>query len=117
MRFVVILALTACLGVGAVLLVAVPGSGQGTGPPDLSLSRAARSPGVVTFSHAKHLVKVDKCAACHGKDFKMKRGTSGPITMAAMQTGKFCGACHDGKTQIGGVAVFSISECMRCHRP
>jgi c(7)-type cytochrome triheme protein len=117
MRFVTILALTGCLGVGAVFLVAAPGSGQGTALPDFPLSKSVRSPGQVTFSHAKHRAKVDKCASCHSKDFKTKRGTSGPITMATMQTGKFCGACHDGKTQIGGATVFSISECIRCHMP
>jgi c(7)-type cytochrome triheme protein len=51
------------------------------------------------------------------KDFKMKRGTSGQITLEAKQEGKFCGACHDGKTEMGGVAVFPIDECDRCHVP
>ena len=55
--------------------------------------------------------------AVYVKDFKMKRGASGQITLAAKQEGKFCGACHDGKTQVGGVAVFPIDECDRCHAP
>jgi c(7)-type cytochrome triheme protein len=51
------------------------------------------------------------------RDFKMKRGTSGQITLAAKQEGKFCGACHDGKMQMGGAVVFPIDECDRCHVP
>jgi c(7)-type cytochrome triheme protein len=50
------------------------------------------------------------------RDFKMKRGASGPITLAAKQEGKFCGACHDGKTTMDGAVVFAIDECDRCHK-
>jgi c(7)-type cytochrome triheme protein len=49
------------------------------------------------------------------KDLKMKRGASGPITLAAKQEGKFCGSCHDGK-RMGGSVVFAIDECDRCHK-
>jgi c(7)-type cytochrome triheme protein len=84
----------ALLVAGVGLLVSAPSLGQVKGPP----------------------VKVDKCTLCHMRDFKMKRGASGPITLAAKQEGKFCGACHDGKTQLGGVVVFPIDECDRCHK-
>jgi hypothetical protein len=47
----------------------------------------------------------------------MKRGQSGPITLEALQQGKFCGTCHDGARQIGGVVVFPIDACDRCHPP
>jgi c(7)-type cytochrome triheme protein len=50
------------------------------------------------------------------RDFKMKRGASGPITLAAKQEGKYCGACHDGKTKIGGAVVFPIDACDKCHQ-
>jgi len=59
---------------------------------------------------------VQKCSLCHMRDFKMKRGGSGPITLAAKQDGKFCGACHDGKTRMSGAVVFAIDECDRCHK-
>jgi c(7)-type cytochrome triheme protein len=85
-------------------------------PPDFTIPKAESSPGTVTFSHRVHVPKVGKCTTCHMKDFKMKRGTSGPITLAAKQEGKFCGACHDGKTTMGGGVVFAIDECDRCHK-
>jgi c(7)-type cytochrome triheme protein len=117
MRFGSAVGLALCLGVGAVLLVVTPGLGQVVTPPDFPMEKAESSLGQVTFSHEKHRAKVDKCTTCHMKDFKMKRGTSGQITLAAKQEGKFCGACHDGKTQIGGAVVFPIDECQRCHAP
>lgn len=85
-------------------------------PPDFLMPRADSSPGQVTFSHAAHLTKVTKCSACHMRDFKMKRGASGPVTLEAKQQGKFCGACHDGKTTMQGTLVFPIDECDRCHK-
>jgi c(7)-type cytochrome triheme protein len=50
------------------------------------------------------------------RDFKMKRETSGPITLDAKQEGKFCGACHDGKTTTKDGPLFAIDECDRCHK-
>jgi c(7)-type cytochrome triheme protein len=110
---------------GAALAVAVaavvgPGSTAGVDqvkiPPDFQLTKSEASPGDVTFSHTAHGAKVDKCSTCHMRDFKMKRGASGPITLVAKQEGRFCGACHDGKTTMGGAVVFAIDECDRCHK-
>jgi len=106
--------LLAGLGLGA--LHAVPGGAQVRMPPDFGIAKSDGSPGQVTFSHDRHRAKVEKCTVCHMRDFKMKRGASGPITLAAKQEGKFCGACHDGKTTMGGVVVFPIDECDRCHK-
>ena len=89
---------------------------QTKSPPDFSFEKAESSPGSVTFSHDRHRSRVDKCSTCHMKDFKMKRGASGPITLAAKQEGKYCGACHDGKTKIAGTIVFPIDECDKCHK-
>jgi c(7)-type cytochrome triheme protein len=85
-------------------------------PPDFPVPRAESSLGQVVFSHQRHLPAVQKCSLCHMRDFKMKRGASGPITLAAKQDGKFCGSCHDGKTSISGTTVFPIDECDRCHK-
>lgn len=117
MRFGIAVGVALCVGFGAFVLAVAPGLGQVATPPDFQIDKAESSPGQVTFSHEKHRAKVDKCTTCHMKDFKMKRGTSGQITLAAKQEGKFCGACHDGKTQMGGVVVFPIDECDRCHVP
>jgi c(7)-type cytochrome triheme protein len=117
MRLGTVVGLALCLGVGALLAAVVPGLGQVAIPPDFQIEKTEASPGQVTFSHEKHRAKVDKCSTCHMKDFKMKRGTSGQITLAAKLEGKFCGACHDGKAQMGGATVFPIDECDRCHVP
>ena len=101
----------------ALVALAASGSAQVKVPPDFTFEKGKDSSGAVTFSHEKHKAKVDKCTTCHMKDFKMKRGASGQITLAAKQEGKFCGACHDGKTQVGGVVVFPIDECDKCHAP
>jgi c(7)-type cytochrome triheme protein len=85
-------------------------------PPDFAMPRAESSPGPVTFSHAIHRARVDKCTSCHMRDFRMKRGASPPVTLAAKMEGKLCGACHDGKTTMGGVTVFGVDACERCHR-
>src|SRR3990167_10105329 len=54
--------------------------------------------GKVTFDGKAHADKGAKCADCNTKPklFEMKKGKD-KITMAAMNEGKFCGACHDGK--------------------
>jgi c(7)-type cytochrome triheme protein len=117
MRFATSIVVALGLVMGAVLLAVAPGLGQVKTPPDFPMEKAESSLGQVTFSHEKHRAKVDKCTTCHMKDFKMKRGASGQITLAAKQEGKFCGACHDGKTQVGGAVVFPIDECDRCHVP
>lgn len=98
--------------------LAVPAVFAQSGPPaDFPIPKAESSPGAVTFSHVRHLAKVGKCSLCHMRDMKMKRGGTGPFTMEAMQQGKTCGACHDGKTVLAGTEVFSIDACDRCHAP
>jgi c(7)-type cytochrome triheme protein len=99
-----------------VTLTAVPAGAQRKLPPDFAIPAGEASPGPVSFSHTTHVPKVGKCTTCHMKDLKMKRGGSGPITLDAKQEGKFCGACHDGETVMGGGAVFAIDECDKCHR-
>lgn len=62
------------------------------------------------FPHWVHRIRF-KCYVCHDAIFKMKAGAN-RVTMDAIQEGKFCGVCHDGKT------AFSVSfeTCSRCHR-
>jgi len=102
-------------GLAAGVLAAAPAAGPVKVPPDFTLPKAESSPGPVPFSHAKHLPKVEKCTRCHMRGFKLKLGQSGPITLEALQQGKFCGACHDGKTTVAGSVVFPIDECDKCH--
>ena len=62
--------------------------------------------GPVTFSHKKHL-SAYKCAVCHPKIYDM--AAKKPVTMAQMEKGKSCGACHNGKN------AFKTEECIKCH--
>jgi c(7)-type cytochrome triheme protein len=62
----------------------------------------------VVFSHWTHRSKYT-CKACHsdlGFNFK---GRTTEIKQSDIVAGKFCGACHDGKTSFG------VSECGKCH--
>lgn len=68
--------------------------------------------GPVTFSHQNHLKKGVQCTDCHVEIFQMKRGqTTGgkPMLMAAMNEGKLCGTCHNGKK------AFATTQCLKCH--
>jgi c(7)-type cytochrome triheme protein len=115
MRPVTLVGLLA-VGLGIGLATGSPSAAQVKLPPDFRMDKADSSPGAVTFSHEKHRGKVEKCTTCHMKHFRMKRGQSEKVTLAAKQEGKLCGACHDGKTKTGGAVVFPIDECDRCHK-
>ena len=63
--------------------------------------------GPVLFKHTAHLQKKSECSECHNKLFKT--GANPRVSMAAMENGKSCGACHNGKK------AFALSECSKCH--
>jgi c(7)-type cytochrome triheme protein len=105
------------LALATALALTLLGSAHAQAPPDFSMPQAETSPGPVVFSHTRHMPRVEKCSRCHMRDFKMQRGASPPVTLAAKEEGKLCGACHDGKTRMGGVTVFAIEQCDRCHKP
>ena len=111
------LALVVALALGAVAVV--PAASQPKIPADFALEQGKDSPGSVTFSHEKHKGAVEKCTGCHTKIFKMKKGATGPATMAKMKAGEQCGACHDGKTKVGdklAMAVDDKANCEKCHK-
>ncbi|HBG07922.1 MAG: cytochrome C [Geobacteraceae bacterium GWC2_58_44] len=62
--------------------------------------------GPTVFSHSKH-VEMYKCNSCHTKLYAI--GVNKPVSMAAMEKGKSCGACHNAKE------AFSVAECQKCH--
>ena len=115
MRIAAVAAL-AVAGLVTGAFVADPGLAQVKSPPDFKIPKADSSPGGVTFSHETHTAKVAKCTTCHMKHFKMKRGQSERVTLAAKQEGKLCGAWHDGTTKMGGTVVFAIDQCDSCHK-
>jgi len=62
------------------------------------------------FSHDTHLAKSRDCKTCHSGIFDLSRKRS--YTMADMERGQSCGACHNGKK------AFSVSTekgCNKCH--
>lgn len=62
--------------------------------------------GKVEFSHSVHGAN---CGTCHPKLFEKKRSAT-PVSMKAMEEGKSCGACHNGKK------AFSVTaNCTKCH--
>jgi len=102
-------------GVFAVSLLTVIGLLCGpvlaqTKPPDVTFPDGAS--GKVTFSHEKHTAS-GKCTDCHTKLFKMTKGQRSKLTMAEMQQGKSCGACHDGKKSF---SVTKPDDCSKCHK-
>lgn len=81
-------------------------------PADFTFPQEKGSLGKVTFSHEKHHEKNPKCTDCHTEVFKMKKGTSRNLTMAAMNKGESCGVCHDGKKAFG---TKDEASCTKCH--
>jgi c(7)-type cytochrome triheme protein len=68
------------------------------------------SAGEATFSHEFH-TQAYKCADCHTKIFPFKAGAL-KATMSDMESGKFCGACHNK-----GKDAFSVEgDCGKCHK-
>lgn len=119
MRAIRLSSLTVVLGFASSLFLLSPGAAQVKTPPDFSFTQGKDSPGGVTFSHEKHIAAGNKCTSCHVKVFKMKKGTSGELTMAKMKDGQFCGACHNGKTDVGGKVPFTTEDkanCEKCHK-
>ena len=62
----------------------------------------------VIFPHWFHRIRY-RCAVCHAElGFEMQAGAN-PITMEAIIRGRYCGACHDGRTAWGP------ERCELCH--
>jgi len=68
------------------------------------------SGGEASFSHDFHLQSY-KCADCHTRIFPFKAGVL-KASMADMENGKSCGACHNK-----GKDAFSVQDdCGKCHK-
>lgn len=104
---------TLCLAV-ALLLACLPTQGGcETDLGDIVFQRKAGGSDDIppaTFPHWVHRMQY-KCYACHDAPFKMKAGANG-VTMEAINNGKMCGVCHDGKTAFAPM----FNACSRCHR-
>ncbi len=80
-----------------------------TGKPR-SITYKAKGATDVVFSHQVHIAKTDgKCHSCHNG--KVITGSEKYVTMAQMEKGKTCGACHNGKR------AFTVAgNCGNCHK-
>jgi c(7)-type cytochrome triheme protein len=110
---------TAVLGFACTVLLLSSGAAQMKPPADFAFPQGKDAPGVVTFSHAKHVAAGNKCTDCHVKVFKMKKPTAGEITMTKINAGEQCGACHNGKKEVAGKTVFLANDkanCETCHK-
>ncbi len=94
----------------ACLALPVPGAHGEYG--DMVFKREGPPTGVpvAVFPHYVHRMQF-KCFVCHESVFAMKAGANPGITMEAIQAGKFCGKCHDGKTAFQS----TFNTCPRCH--
>ena len=81
---------------------------KGLKPGNLSYM-VPKPAGEAVFSHDFHL-QAYKCADCHTKIFPYRVGAT-KATMADMESGKACGACH-GK----GKDAFGVDDCIKCHK-
>ena len=62
----------------------------------------------VLYSHDYHVGKIKlRCSECHYSLYT-NRAQHKTVGMAAMEKGKSCGACHDGKR------AFSVADKKRC---
>lgn len=66
----------------------------------------------VIFDHKGHIDMGNSCDSCHEQIFpSTKKAEEQPdYVMKSLYEGKYCGACHDGKT-----AFASDTKCNSCH--
>lgn len=106
MRKVILAAAIAAI----VAMAAVVGASQQHGG-DIIYTKPVKG---VIFSHAYHVEKMGlTCDMCHPGIFEMqalKVQENADYTMASLDAGKYCGACHNGT-----MAFSSTKRCATCH--
>jgi c(7)-type cytochrome triheme protein len=75
-----------------------------------NITFSVKGTGNVVYSHELHVTKAkQKCSDCHYKIFRMAT-LQKQATMANMQNGRSCGACHNGQK------AFAVkANCNKCH--
>lgn len=102
-----------CLVAVAVAFFLANGSALAVAPGKV-IELAGGDQGKVVFDGKLHADKGAKCGDCHSapKLFVMKKGGD-KITMADINAGKFCGACHDGNKAFKAA---DEANCGKCHK-
>ncbi len=98
--------------IGLLMAVTVLSSGlvHGAAMQDI-IYKGDKASDEVIFHGDQHLKRGLKCDDCHNKEmFKEKKKGATVITMKAIQQGKLCGKCHNGKVAFG-----IDHHCDRCH--
>lgn len=91
-------------------LALVCGFGYGASMQDI-IYQGDKASDEAIFHGDKHLKRGLKCEDCHNKGmFPKKEKGATVITMKAIQQGKLCGKCHNGKIAFG-----IDHHCDRCH--
>lgn len=68
--------------------------------------------GNVSFSHDNHLKSLgSNCSACHNSIFHIIRKNNPTVTMAEMEKGRSCGACHNKDNP----KTPQLKNCSVCH--
>ncbi len=83
---------------------------------NIVMRRNSRKAGMlpVVFSHWSHRTQYT-CRVCHQElGFSMRSDDTG-ITRREYLAGKFCGACHDGKTAFTVQGDRGAATCKNCH--
>ena len=82
-------------------------------PPDFSYEDT-KPLEPVPFSHKLHVTeKKLGCPDCHTKPFQMKKmAASKDMTMAKLNSGEFCGNCHNAKKAF---STKEAKDCAKCH--
>lgn len=71
-----------------------------------------KSAGNIPFSHESHLKNLNNnCSACHNAIFHISRKNNPTVTMAEMEKGKSCGACHNKENP----KTPQLNNCTACH--
>ena len=89
------------------VIVVAPGDG-GAVEAGKVLTWQGGGAGEVRFEGKEHAKEGHGCKDCHPGLFSMKHRTA-VMTMAALNSGAFCGACHNG------TAAFSTGDPKKCH--
>lgn len=102
-------------GILALFLALVLSIGNAvSAPAGKMIEFAGGGAGKVALDGKVHADKGLKCPDCHTKPklFQMKKGAD-KITMADMNAGKNCGACHNGTKAFKSA---DPANCGKCHK-
>jgi c(7)-type cytochrome triheme protein len=93
-------------------LLGVPATSPAV-PEGIILTWPGGGTGTVSFDGTLHAKKGLGCELCHTAGLFQLKKNADKMTMAEMNRGKFCGACHNGKKAFG---TSDAKNCQKCHK-